>query len=255
LLPVEIHTDDYIHFLTEPEKEALRQFRKHEITEGHSDRKLMVFLFSKKLEVDRAVQLLQNNMTVRKEFNIPENVTAHDVHPQLLKSASNFTIVGKRDKSGRGISYLIPSNVVPSQFTLPEYFIYMFYMLDDSQWESPDFHRNGFVLIEDLSHCGLKNFDMRPTSHFRGKKMDMQDLFPGRIQAIYILNPPFQLLFRALLKIAKLVVKQKLLKRVQLLSKNEDLLNYIEADQLWDKFGGSLVYNHEEHIAEQLKKS
>ncbi len=40
----------------------------------------------------------------------------------------------------------------------------------------------------------------------------IQDLVPGRIQAIYLINPPF--ILKPLLAIAKLLVKAKLIKRV-----------------------------------------
>jgi len=236
--------EHYLDLLTAPEILALGRFKKHAVTEGLSDRKLMQFLFSRKMSVDRAVELLQANLDFRKKYGLPVDIKAKDVDEALLRCGSMFTIEGTRDRQGRGISYLRPAAVAPSQFSLTDYVAYLLYNIDESQWERPDFHRHGFVVVEDLRGIGFKNIDLR----IKGK--DLLDVFPGRIQAIYLLHPPF--ILKPLLRIAKFFVKAKILSRVQIINNYEDLSEYIAPDQLLTDFGGTVHYDHNSHVDEKL---
>jgi len=224
---------------TTAEKQALVEFKKHPITEGLPDRRLMIFLFARKLNVERAVLMLTNNLTIRKDLDIPVSISIEQISPKILEAHFMFYVPKAVDKLGRNIQYLILRNVVPGNFTMVEFLTYMFYMSDLSENEHPDCLRKGVVIVEDLEGASMKNVNsnMGSVTSKNGKKVSMQDCFPGRIQAVWVINPP--VIVKLLIKFAKFFVKKKLIQRVALLSKPEELLEHIDAENLLEEFGGT----------------
>eukprot|EP00026_Physarum_polycephalum_P014693 Phypoly_transcript_15239.p1 GENE.Phypoly_transcript_15239~~Phypoly_transcript_15239.p1 ORF type:complete len:261 (+),score=35.77 Phypoly_transcript_15239:70-852(+) len=236
----DLSDEEYLQLLTTEEREALAEFKKHPITEGFSDRRLVIYLFARKLKVDRAVTLLTNNLAFREKYEIPVHPTREHVNDQIYQARSTFYIPGATDKQGRAVHYLIPGRLVPSEFPVRDFMAYMVYLSDSTQWEHPEYHRHGVVVLEDLANCGMKNFDSRIMKKEKGQKSAVEDIFPGRIQAIYLINAP--IIIKPLLAIAKLVMKKKIVKRVKIVSKKEHLLDYVHKGQLHEHFGGSLSH-------------
>ncbi|KAF2078637.1 hypothetical protein CYY_000008 [Polysphondylium violaceum] len=229
--------------LSQEEQLKLEEFRNEQIAKDIEPQYLMLYLFAKKLIVADAAKLLENNLNLRKKLDIPFPVLKKDVNSEIALKASSFSIIGKRDKLNRSISYLIPHNLVPKDHDFKEYLTSILWNIDQSVNDDSSSHRLGMVIVEDLKNFSLfKHFDKRLSQHVEGK---MENVFPGRIQKIYILNPPFYV--KPMLSFAKTFVKNKIVKRVEIV-KQERLLQDIDSDQLLPHFGGSYGTSYSQYF-------
>jgi len=238
--------------LTLKEYEILQEIKKLKVAEDFSDKVLMIFAFSRKLDVKRTAELLENNNKWMKEngYNWKDPVQLSQLNDKLLRTMYSFFTPGARDKAGHGIGYIMPARVYLKDFTLKEHFnMFVFFVQKIYEEETLDAHRVGFIYIEDIKGVGLKNFDMKS-----GKQLNLaiQNNFPQRIKGIYIVNPGF--VVKGLMAIARLFLKKKILDRVRLINKPEDLLNLVDKDQLITYFGGTLEFSFEDMINSITKK-
>jgi len=106
-----------------------------------------------------------------------------------------------------------------------------------------DLHRNGLIFVCDLEGVGWKNIDIALQ---RKVNNAMMDNFPLRIQKVLILNPPG--ILGAIMGCVRVFVKKKIMDRIQTLRTRDELLDHIDADQLWSEFGGECEYSVENLI-------
>ena len=119
-----------------------------------------------------------------------------------------------------------------------------------------DGHRKGVVYVEDIHGVSLSSFD-RKTGADLQKAVQK---FPIRIQGIYVIGAGW--LIRALIGFAKLFIKEKIIGRVceavksQLTIKQtkviakEEVVNYVEKDNLDEVFGGTIQWNADKFLAQ-----
>jgi len=140
---------------------------------------------------------------------------------------------------GRGITYLCPARMVMKRYTYREFLDYMMWASGEVMKEGLDMHRLGGVFVEDLKGVSLKNFDLS-----MGKRINeaMTHNFPQRIKGIYICNPPFSGLIKVLMRIARLLVKKKIIDRVRIITDFSQLHELIDKSQLVSAFGGDLEF-------------
>ncbi|KAF2073093.1 hypothetical protein CYY_005588 [Polysphondylium violaceum] len=230
--------------LTKEEEYKLEEFQKEPIAKGIAPEYLMLFLFAKKLSIEKASQLMENNLEFRKKLELPFPILKKDVDPEIALKCSSFCFIGKRDKLSRSISYLVPSKITPRDYSFKEYLTFMIWNIDQTIHDSSNSHRQGLVIIQDLKNFSLfKNFDYRLNQFLEGKSLE--NIFPGRIQKIYIVNPPFYL--KTLLVFAKTFVKNKIISRVEI-TKKEKLLEDIDSDQLLSQYGGTLELTYQQYF-------
>ncbi|KAM9989166.1 hypothetical protein ACTFIY_005207 [Dictyostelium cf. discoideum] len=158
---------------------------------------------------------------------------------ELAKKSSSFNIQGYKDKEGRSICYLYLSKLKPKEYSLKEYLTFLLWSQDQSVYDHSSTHRSGMTIIEDLQKISIfKHFDSRLTEFLKKNKLnDMQDVFIGRIQKIYILNPPWVL--KPLLSIVKTFIKSKIISRVEI-CKTDQIFKTIDPSNVSIEFGGSL---------------
>lgn len=218
-------------FISQREYEALQEFKKHPITENYPDRYLLAFLFGRKLDVERAVELLTANAKWRKEagYEDTSNLTVNED----LYNKRYMLVPGTRAKTGHVISYLFAGRIRFKDFPLKDHMDFMVWF-----WEhmynnlTIDVFRDGMTVIEDIHGAGLANFDMKMSKEISSV---FQDRFPMRIKLIIVVDPPT--IVRIMIAFARLFVKAKIIQRVKLLKKAE-LAEYVDHDQLSDEFGG-----------------
>ncbi|GAM20229.1 hypothetical protein SAMD00019534_034040 [Acytostelium subglobosum LB1] len=233
--------------LTELELQALDDFKKQPVTNNIPDQYLMVYLFSKKLNVEKACELLSNNLAFRKKLDLPFPVRKSDVNIEIVKKMYSFFVPNKRDQDGRIIAYLHPCHLLPKNYTLKEMVASMLWNSDITIYENQSMiiraiaHRNGMVIVEDLKNVGMKNFDQRLPESLKEMKLAMENVFPGRAQAIYLINQPFFLRF--LLSLAKKFIKSKLVRRVKVIGKKEAMKDVIDPSHLLEEYGGTLKFD------------
>ncbi|KAM9989049.1 hypothetical protein ACTFIY_005077 [Dictyostelium cf. discoideum] len=225
--------------LTNDELIALNKFKDFPICKDIKDQYLLLFLFSKKFDLEKAHTLIKNNLLIREKLEISLPVVKNQVNPELAMKSSSFNIIGCRDNNGCSISYLHPSKAKPKDFTLKEYMTFLLWSQDQSAHDHSSVHRNGMTIIEDLHKISIfKHFDSRLQDFLKKNKLnDMQDVFIGRIQKIYILNPPWVL--KPLLSLAKTFMKNKIISRIEI-CKNDQIFTTIDQSKVLFEYGGTL---------------
>eukprot|EP01103_Thecamoeba_quadrilineata_P017979 TRINITY_DN6617_c0_g1_i1.p1 TRINITY_DN6617_c0_g1~~TRINITY_DN6617_c0_g1_i1.p1 ORF type:complete len:292 (-),score=58.25 TRINITY_DN6617_c0_g1_i1:76-951(-) len=220
------------------ENSVLQQLRVHPCAQGMNDRQLVIFLFSRKLNITRTVELINNYRKFLKEHGYNDRVVKfEELNRELVNTMYTFIVPDKKDLQGHLVGYIMPSRVYLKRYTVKEQLdIFMFHW-ERFLYEPLDGHRKGFVFVEDLKDMTLGHLDFKNGD---AVYKSVVNNFPVRISGILILNSGT--IFKALLKFAKLFVKKKILQRVMAVNL-EDLPNYIDRSQLLDLFGGTVHYD------------
>ncbi|KAN0024239.1 hypothetical protein ACTFIV_008640 [Dictyostelium citrinum] len=249
MVSMDLNEDQFLILedLTNEEIEKLNKFKEFPICKGIKDQYLLMFLFSKKFDLEKSHILIKNNLMIREKMEISLPVVKNQVNEELAKKSSSFSIIGHKDKEGRSIAYLYPSRLKPKEYTLKEYLTFLLWSQDQSVHDHSSVHRAGMTIIEDLHKISMfKHFDSRLQDFLKKNKLnDMQDVFIGRIQKIYILNPPF--ILRPLLSIAKTFMKTKIISRVEI-CKRDQIFATIDPSNVLIEFGGSLNLTYSEYF-------
>jgi len=202
-------------------------------------------LFSRKLDVKRALKMLESNLKWRKENGHDDTPDWAKLNKPLIKSDFAMTIPGARTKNGHGIIYGKFGNMVPDDH--PNF---VKDIMDYIMWnnmvgiflEDMEYHRNGVCFIADMKSTGWRNLDMKLQKTVNSALMDN---FPMKISQVIVLHPPA--IFKPLLAGARLFVKKKILDRIEMLEP-EDLLKFVAPDQLAAEFGGKITYTIETYL-------
>jgi len=231
--------------LLDNEWEALQKFKAAhaDICSNYSDEFVMACLFSRKLDGERAIALLQNNFKFRKDkgfMNIPK-------YSELHPDSSNTILIchGARTKEGSPIMYMYPAaNLVGQEpFTvagLTKWTVWWNFVGVFA--DGMDGLRNGTALVLDLKDYGWKNFDLEYQKMHSNLHVDN---FPGRSRKILVVDPP--LIFSAIFKIAQTFLKAKIVARFQTITR-ATLANSVEKDNLVPAYGGTKEYSREQFI-------
>jgi hypothetical protein len=236
--------------LYDHEWDLLQKFKakNSDLCSNYSDEFVMACLFARKLDTDRALTLLQNNLKFRKEKNLLTIPKMSELDTNWFKPMLN--VVGTRSKAGNPISYMRAKESVPGvePFTvayLPKWMAWYNYVGAFSN--GIDGFRNGIYAVVDLQDYGWKNFDIE---YSKAQNAIWSDCFPGRPRKLFIVNQP--MIFTAIIKIMKTFMKAKIASRFSNIE-IKDLVNHIDKDNLLSTYGGNLDWNTENSIASLQK--
>jgi len=212
----------------------------------YCDEFLYSSLFARKLDIARTIELLEHNWKWRVVNGFETLPSSEDLDWEFSKT--NMMIPGCRTKEGHGIIYWQIKESDPGSLDMNKILRWCaWFYLSPGTMVGMDVARNGAFLIQDLDGLGWRHVDVK----FQKKILELyQDNFPARLHKSMQLNSPMILkmiwgLFRPLLK-------KKLVDRFFLGTK-EDLLSYIDKDQLWENYGGTRKYSHEEWVKDVLQ--
>jgi len=164
-----------------------------------------------------------------------------EVNKSLLNENFAGLIPGTRSREGNAILYCKLAKLIPSELGKD----YLKTIVDFIIWNNSigtfldgiDFHRNGLIFICDLEGVGWKNIDIALQ---RKVNNAMMDNFPLRIHKVLLINPPS--IIGAIIGCIRVFVKKKIMDRIQTISSFNELLNFIDEDNLWNEFGGNCQY-------------
>jgi len=253
-------TEEFLSLLTPEEREGLQNFEvalkeANIYPENAPPQFLMSFLWSRKLDIKRAVQIFDLNQKVRKALDLPPTrIPASRLNEKLIRSGTFQCFPQTVDKQGRSIAYLFMGNYFPAEFSPDDLIISTFWLGEITAYsQPPSAQRNGMIVVEDLTGVGMRHLDTRFLNRVKeiGGTDGVQNLFPGRFQAVLVLNPP--LIFKMLMAIAKLFVKKKLIKRVRVVTPADILAEYVDADNLSVAVGGSFALPWQEYFDRELE--
>lgn len=188
----------------------------------------------------------------RARYGFLEPVPFHTLNMDLVRRMWAFTMPGARDKQGHGIFYLLPNNFEPRRYTVAEHRAFFVWLWEYFYGqETMDFHRNGIVIIEDMTRCGLRNFDYQSMKELIAI---YQNHFPGRIKQVLLVNPPRPIRF--VVKLVKLLwSKSKVMQRILFLDSLERVKTFVDPTQLVTRLGGSLPYDHVQWMEQMMRAS
>lgn len=238
----------FLSRLTAEEQAALAELKASnpELCARWNDPFLMRFLWGRKLNVTRTVELLQNHMKWREEHDI-ENLDL-DAIASYLRNPAMAWAPGNYTKQGHSVSYLIPRLFDADHLaTLGKKGILhaSYYILDLSHDHDMEISRKGTVIVEDFSGASFSHM-MKVQSAMSGTMKDtmsaIQDNLPSRNGGIIIVNAPWYI--RLLMKLARPMLKPKLRKKIHVCSV-EELDQFFTPDQLPTQFGGRFEINND----------
>jgi hypothetical protein len=229
--------------LFEDEWEVFQEMKKSPAAEGYSDRFIMACLFARKLDIKRTEEMLNHNKAWRIENGFAQIPSFEALNMKLVEEGKfALKCPGARGKNGEGIIYVKMGNMYPSKWG--EEFIDLCVQMTvwngmrGGLWETMDYFRNGIMMIADLSDMSWDNVDMTLQQRMSSALLDN---FPMRTCKIMILHPPW--ILNAFLGGLRLVIKKKVMDRVYVVDKPEDLLEHVERDSLLKEYGGELEYS------------
>lgn len=232
------------------EMEALTAMRNSEPTlcEPWNDAFVMRFLWARKLDVPRAIELFKNHLQWREEFSIDEGVDLEAVKA-YFKQGGSLWAPGHYTKQGYSASYILLKHFDPESFNklgMRGLLHASYFALDLSLDHDMDIARRGTIIIEDLSGASFMDLMrmMKGESSLDFKKMmdSMQNHLPSRMGGIILVNAPWYV--RVLTTLAKPMLKPKLRKKIIMCSTSE-LDQYFSPEQLPTLFGGQFEVNHD----------
>jgi len=228
--------------LFEDEWEVFQELKSSPSAEGFSDRFLMACLFARKLDIKRTEEMLNHNKKWREENGYMEIPKFDSLCGKNRVEEGKFALKcpGARGKNGEGIIYVKMGNMFPGQW--PDFIdlcveFTVWNGMHGGLWETMDYFRNGIMMVADLSNMSWDNVDMTLQQRMSSALLDN---FPMRTCKIMILNPPW--ILNAFLGGLRLVIKKKVMDRVYVVDKPEDLLDHIDKDSLLQEYGGELEY-------------
>jgi len=226
--------------LLDEEKKALAELKKGhpDLCENFTDEYIVCCLIARKLEIDRAVELLNAGVQFRKENGLEILPKFSELHTEFFDIW--FVHPGARDKIGRSIRYgkggQIDCHVEPYNIpNLKKYFAWMFFV--GMYADGFDAIRAGTHLINDLEGTSWKKFDL---DFFRTLAKLITGTFPELMRKFEIVNPPS--IFNAIHTIMKTVLPKKISDRIRVVSDKKKLFKHTDADNLLDIHGGKIPY-------------
>jgi len=228
------------------EIEALNIIKQNKLAKFFNDRFLMGCLFSRKLDIARTNKMLKSNLKWRLSNGYEKIPRWTELDKALLRTNLAQFIPGARSKEGHSIMYCKLGRLVPPDLgknyirTIVEFIIWNNSI--GTYLDGIDFHRNGLIFIADLQGVGWKNIDINLQRKVNSALMDN---FPLRIAKVLILNPPS--IINAVISCARIFVKKKIMDRISICQKDQ-ILDHIDADQLWSEFGGNVEYSMDDLI-------
>jgi len=240
-VPKKYIEQDLKNELFEDEWEAFQELKTKEITAGFSDRFLMACLFARKLDVARTEEMLAKNKAWREENGYVDLPAWESLNRKMLDEGKfALKIPGCRGKNGEGIIYVKMGAMVPADhedFTESCVRWTVWNGMHGGLFESIDYFRNGIMMVADLKDMGWHNVDFTVQKRIGSALLDN---FPMRTCKILIINPPW--ILNAFLSGMSLFIKKKVMERIYVLEKPEDLATHIEKESLLTEYGGELEY-------------
>jgi len=159
-----------------------------DLQQNFSDEFIMACLFNKKMNLERAQNLLMANLKWREEHKLVRIPKFSEITKELTKLY--ILPFGVRCNDGSGIIIYNFSYITPNKepFILAESFKYLtwFYHVGIFS-QGLDVFRNGITGICEMAGYGWKNFDLDFSKQFNSA---ISDKFPLRLRKIVAINAP-----------------------------------------------------------------
>ena len=237
----------FLERLTAEEIAALKELKKRvpELVEGRTDSFLMKFLWARKLDISRAIEVLEAHLKWREEWQLDKlDVDAVEAY---LRSGVSYWVPGLYSREGYSATFIVPRKLdldVWQKHGTQGMLHATYFVTDLAGDHDIDIARQGTVVVFDFSGAswtdllravqGEGNFDL-------SKLIDSgQNHMPSRVRDVILLNAPWWI--RMLLGIVKPLLKSNLRKKIHS-CKSSELPNYFTPENIPAEWGGERKFD------------
>lgn len=206
---------------------------------------LLRFLRAKKFNQEKALKMLINYHTVRKDVKeVFERVDKPTLLRDSLKTGFCY-VMPEKDKQGRSVM-IYRDGMIGGDCEIAD-LLALFILGLEKELEEEEVQINGLVTIEDMKDLDLRLMAKMTTSVMRQMTFITTDAMPMRYKMMHMVNEGK--IFDFIFKMFKPFVKQKLLDRIQLHGKDYSKLHEdIDRKHLPTFLGGEMDNFFEEAI-------
>jgi hypothetical protein len=202
------------------------------------------FLLGRKFNAERAEECFKNYQNVVLEHHF-EDLTVADVLEEMR--TNKLYIPGTRDRCGAALFIINAAKHVPGQFSLEDTLKLAFYM-GEVLTANPKTSEIGVTIISNMEGMEWSNFD----NNFQRSVINLfQNNIPARVKTIILYKSPWWVTM--MVKMLSPFLKAKMRDRIHICGENE-LMQYVEQDQLPMDLGGSFDYNNEAFLQREMAR-
>lgn len=237
----------FLESLYPEELSALKRFKLDfaESCEGRTDAFLMKFLWARKLDLDRAAELLQDHLKWRKQWNL-DDLDVSSVR-EFLKAGFSMWVPGLYNKQGYSATFIVPRKLDLSAWKklgTRGMLHAVWYITDLAVDHDINVGREGTVVVFDFVGASWSHLwaVIKPDDKFDLSKLieASQNHLPSRIRDVILLNSPFYI--RTVLQVVKPLLKSSLREKIHF-AKNSDLTHYFTPDHIPVEWQGSREFD------------
>jgi len=230
--------------LHDDEKVVLAEVKKTiEASKYFSDEFIVATLFARKFDLKRIEEFLTATVAWRKEKGFHKIPRFAELDKRIFEIQTYYTTA--RDNDGRSVRFVRMYKSTPNQNgqtleNLTKFAVWMSYVGIFA--DGIDGLRNGVCIVGDVEGYTFKQFDpdfQKATSEL------WMERFPLLLRKFLIINPP--VIFSAIIKIASNWSKNKILQRVQPISR-KDIVKHIPPESLPEEFGGTAKWSVQNYL-------
>ncbi len=190
------------------------------------------FLKARKWNVDAALQFMVEFCDWRQRVK-PYDVKASDVQDEIL--TKKCYICGKTKKN-YPIAITVPRRHISIKRKVDQCTQFVYYMAEKVVRAMIENNVDKFVMLVDTRKTGLQNMDLLMVKTF----ISIANMYPETGSKMLIYKP--NIVYMQMLKIAKGLLDPQTSNKIEIISKDEDLLKFIEASSIPKEFGGENDY-------------
>ena len=199
------------------------------------------FCLARKWQTERIEALYQGYLQVIKQHGL-EKISFEDVK-DTMQTGILYSPPG-RDKQGAGL-FVITCRKYEKSTKVTDLIRLAFYLAEQVTMH-PKTQRNGLTLVIDLYDCQWSQFD---SGMLQKLSKLFQNSLPCSLKSILLYKSPWWA--TTLVKMVTPFLKEKLRQRIHV---TEDLIEYINPDQLPVELGGSYAFHLDMYIREQIAR-
>jgi len=224
---------------------ALEYLKKNcDLCQHYSDEFLFATLFARKMDINRAIQLLENNWKWRCANGYEVIPGVDEIDWECIEA--NMMVPGARTPDGYGVLYSFFAKQDPTMVEKVVKWCAWFYT-EGMFHMGMDVCRNGIFLVTDLEGFGWKHLNLS----YQKRMMEIyDDNFPTRLKKAIQVKPP--VFIKVIWSLVRPFMKKKMVDRF-FIGTVEEIQQYVPKDQLLKSYGGDVEFKHEEWV-EQMKE-
>ncbi|PVU93356.1 hypothetical protein BB561_003332 [Smittium simulii] len=200
----------------------------------HPDSVLLKFLRARKWNVDKALEMLQEAVVWRAQNNVAELMWYGETNLNYRYIQKKASFIAGSDRLGQSVLYIEVNEVIPAQLSLKDLLKHTVHLMEVSMRNITLEHEKITIFI-DVKNMSFKNFDWH---FFKLFLKFLTDYYPESLALVLIYSSSW--VFRSLWATIRMLLDPVVASKVHFAESFEDVLSFIDKDQLIQRYGGDL---------------